>query len=203
MAVIYCPLKYNVNFIPELADLLSRLVPLYDRILIVGDMNMHICCPDKPLVNDFLNITESFNLTQFVSGPTHQRGHTQDLVLGYGLSVSIDEICQLPKFDHFGIVFNVLLPNPRTSETKLQGTHLSCPNVLTDLGLRLPDAVNQIFNQTPFQDSLVDNLNSTLQELLDLVAPVKLRKCHHKSYASWLNKDLLALRNICRIAVRQ
>lgn len=95
-AVIYHPPKYNGNVISDYF-FLSSFIPHYEKILIVGDLNVHICCPDKPLVKEFLNIIESFNLTQFVSGPTHQRGHTPDLVLGYRVSVSINGICKLPK----------------------------------------------------------------------------------------------------------
>lgn len=58
IAVIYHPPKYNDKFISEFANFLSRFI-------------LHICCDDKPLVKDFLNVIQSFNLTQFVSGPTH------------------------------------------------------------------------------------------------------------------------------------
>ncbi len=34
-------------------------------------------------------LAESFNITQFVSGSTHRAGHTLDLVLSLGLSVSL------------------------------------------------------------------------------------------------------------------
>lgn len=70
VAVIYRPPKYHDKFISEFADFLSSFFLQYERILIVGDFNIHICCNDKPLVKDFLNIIESFNLTQFVTGST-------------------------------------------------------------------------------------------------------------------------------------
>lgn len=40
-----------------------------------------------------LRIIDSFNLVQSVTGPTHERGHTLDLVLSYGLPVFNLEIC--------------------------------------------------------------------------------------------------------------
>lgn len=58
-----------------------------DRILILGDFNIHVCCPSNALAKDFLNLINSFNLVQSVTGPTHEHGHTLDLVLSYGLSV--------------------------------------------------------------------------------------------------------------------
>ncbi|KAG8008077.1 Adenosine deaminase domain-containing protein 2 [Nibea albiflora] len=70
-------------------------MPKYDRVLLVGDFNIHVCCPDRPLVKDFLSLVDSFNLVQCVSGPTHEHGHTLDLILSHGLSVSNLEICCL------------------------------------------------------------------------------------------------------------
>lgn len=59
-------------------------MPNFDSVLILGDFNIHVCCPSKPLVSEFMHLVESFNLTQFVAGPTHKLGHTLDLVLSCG-----------------------------------------------------------------------------------------------------------------------
>ena len=39
------------------------------------------------MAKDFLNLINSFYLSQSVSGPTHENGHILDLVLSYGLHV--------------------------------------------------------------------------------------------------------------------
>lgn len=64
------------------------VVPNADRILILGDFNIHVCCPSKPMVKEFLQTIDTFNFTQSVLGPTHKQGHTLDLILSYGFSVS-------------------------------------------------------------------------------------------------------------------
>lgn len=44
----------------------------------IGDFNLHdLSCS---MASDFLSITDSFNFIQHVSGPTHVKGHTLDLV---------------------------------------------------------------------------------------------------------------------------
>lgn len=78
--VIYRPPKHNKDFISDFARFLTEIPPKYDRILTVGDFNIHVCCTEKPLTKDFLDLVESFNLVQSVSGPTHEHGHTLDLV---------------------------------------------------------------------------------------------------------------------------
>ncbi len=90
---VLCALVYsnsNSNSLQEFSDLLSFMAYCTDELLIVGDFNIHICCPSKHLVSDLLCLVDSFNLIQSVLGPTHQRGHTLDLVLSSGFSVSYE-----------------------------------------------------------------------------------------------------------------
>lgn len=57
IAVIYRPSKYNKNFINYLSELRAGTLPNYDHVFIVGGFNIHVCCPDKPLVKGFLSLT--------------------------------------------------------------------------------------------------------------------------------------------------
>ena len=52
-AVIYRPPKYNKDFLSDFTDLLSGLMPKYDRVLIVRDFIIHVCCHTMPVVKDF------------------------------------------------------------------------------------------------------------------------------------------------------
>lgn len=52
-----------------------------DQVLIVGDFNINVCCPKKPLVTDFLDLVDSFNLFQSVDSSSEEHVHTLDLVL--------------------------------------------------------------------------------------------------------------------------
>ncbi len=108
-AVVYRPPKYNKDFIDEFFDFLAEIMLKYDSVLIVGDFNVHVCCPDKPMAKGFLNLIDSFNLVQSVSGPTQERGHTLVLVLSYGLSVFNLEICDAAFSDHMPVLFEVAL----------------------------------------------------------------------------------------------
>ena len=80
----------------------------YDCVL-VGDFDVHACCLDKPMAKDFLNLIDSFNLVQYMSGPTEEHGHTLDLVLSYGLPVLNLEICDAVFLDHMPVLFEVAL----------------------------------------------------------------------------------------------
>ncbi len=54
--LLYPPPKLNSIFIPEFSDLLSLLLPNYDQVCIIGDFNIHICCPGDALAGEFLNL---------------------------------------------------------------------------------------------------------------------------------------------------
>lgn len=68
--VIYRLPEYNKDFVNDFSGLLE-IMPNYDHTLFLEDFNLHVCCADKPLVKDFLSLIDSFNLVQWVSGPTH------------------------------------------------------------------------------------------------------------------------------------
>lgn len=103
--VVYRPPKYNKDFVNDFADILADYMPKYDRVLIVGDFTIHLCCPHMPMAKAFLNLIDSFNFMQCANGPTHERGHTLDLVLSYGFPVFNIQICQPVFFDHSPVIF--------------------------------------------------------------------------------------------------
>lgn len=74
---------------------------------IIGDFNLHICCEYRPPVRDFLNLIDSFNLTQSVAGQTHEKGHNLDLVLFLGMSVEISEICCTCILGNLAVLFTL------------------------------------------------------------------------------------------------
>ena len=75
------------DFVNNFSGLLPEIMPKYDCALFLWDFNIHVCCPDKPVVKDFLSLIDSFNLVQCVSGPTHEHGHTLDLVLSWSICI--------------------------------------------------------------------------------------------------------------------
>ena len=91
-AVVYRPPKLNKDFIQDFADFLAGTFLKCDWLFVVSDFHVHVCCETQPLVKEFLDLIDSFNLTQSVSGPAHEQGHTLDLVLSQGLCVEISEI---------------------------------------------------------------------------------------------------------------
>lgn len=55
------------------------LVP--EEVLIMGDFNFHIDDLTNFYAREFLNLLDTFNMSQHVNEPTHQSGHTLDLLI--------------------------------------------------------------------------------------------------------------------------
>lgn len=156
-------------------DFLSDCITSYDHLLILGDFNIHVCCPDKHLVKDFCHFMESFGLVQHINQPTHTLGHTLDLILSHGFSVLVEEVSIS---DHKPIVFNVNLPNP-LSVAKSPGhfshyinsvttSHFSECFLSIDVAISISTA-----NELPGSiDDLVSLFNTSCSNILDFIAPL-------------------------------
>ncbi|XP_056586108.1 uncharacterized protein LOC130407337 isoform X1 [Triplophysa dalaica] len=203
-AVVYRPPKYNKNFIQDFADFVAGIVLKYDRFLIIGDFNIHVCCESKPLVKDFLSLIESFNLTQSVTGPTHEKGHTLDLVLSYGLCITISEICDTCISDHLPVLFTVVVPNPGFS-TRASTRSVRAINPSTAAQFSSTYKVLFLNNLDDCGVGLEEFMvlfDCICTEILDSVAP--LRKKRSKVLSEpWLNDTTRSLRRACRVAERK
>ncbi len=80
LANVYRPPGHHTDFIKEFVDFLSELVLAADKVLIVGDFNIHVDNEKDALGSAFIDILNSIGVRQHVSGPTHCRNHTLDLI---------------------------------------------------------------------------------------------------------------------------
>ncbi|XP_070404923.1 uncharacterized protein [Nothobranchius furzeri] len=105
-AVVYRPPGPNSSFLQEFSDFLSSTVKL-SRLVIVGDFNIYVDDPSDHFAMNFSSLMDSFSFTQHVSGPTHTRGHTLDLV--FTLSLNADSVYPEDVYisDHHCIFFNL------------------------------------------------------------------------------------------------
>lgn len=152
-------------------------MPKYDRVLIVGDFIIHVCCPSRPLVKDFLNLIDSFNFVQSVTGPTQEHGHTLDLVLSCGLPVFNIEVFSAVFSDHLPVLFEISLPwhiaKPCTPARCCRMFNLSTAvqfSVASKNAAETHSDPPLCFNT----EELTSLFYSTCQNILDTVAPFKI-----------------------------
>lgn len=119
IATVYRPPKINKDFLSEFADMLSLLCLKFERTLILGDFNIHMYKKDSTTTKEFLSLLECFDLNQLVDCPTHNKGHTLDLVISNGSFVSQLYTSDLGLSDHLSIVFNIELPDINTISSRI------------------------------------------------------------------------------------
>jgi len=206
-AIVYRPPKINKYFLPEFSELLSDLIIKAEKLLICGDFNIHVCCETNQLATEFKSLFDSFGLTQSVTSPTHDHGHTLDLIISHGLSISLREIVDIGISDHFPILFDFSDPPPvskpvslarrrRIFITTTAGEFTAAfrdSQLSADAGLPPPPLC---------PDQLLSALRSTCSAILDSITPFKTKSSKTKTNP-WLNDHTRRLRQQCRQAERQ
>ncbi len=172
LATVYRPPGHHTDFIKEFGDFISELVLAADKVLIVGDFNIH--------VDNEKDILNSIGVIQHVSGPTHCRNHTLDLILSHG----IDGIEVLQQSDDISDHYLVLC------KLHIAKAVNSTPCTLDMVApLRLRKIKEKIQHS---------GIMRTLACTLDMVAPLRLRKIKEKSPTPWYNEDTRALNGAAR-----
>lgn len=118
---VYHPPKLKKGFIDEFTELLSKISVKYDTVLISGDFNIHIDNSTDFFANQFTDMLSTFDLIQHIAVPTHNKGHTLDLVISKGLDITTNCIRDVGISDHFCIFFNLSCttkPVPRLETVK-------------------------------------------------------------------------------------
>ncbi|XP_051234748.1 uncharacterized protein LOC127351330 [Dicentrarchus labrax] len=99
------------DFISEFSEFLSSLVLKSDKVIIVGDFNIHVDVNNDSLSNAFISLIDSIGFCQNVNKPTHCFNHTLDLVLSCG--IDIEHLIVFPHnpflSDHYLITFEFML----------------------------------------------------------------------------------------------
>ena len=189
-ATVYRPPRFNKDFLQEFSEFLSEFIPKFDKLLICGDFNINVCCAANQLAIEFKGLLDSFDLTQSVNAPTHEHGHTLDLVISHGLSVSLRGIVVTAISDHLPVVFDFAAPPPANKPVSPARRHrIFTPSTAGEFAASFKNS--QLFDDCGLApplcpDSLLSTFHSTCSAILDSVAPFRLRTSKTKS-DPWLN----------------
>src|SRR5271155_5747741 len=88
-----------------MSSLLENLASSNSEVLITGDFNIHVDILSDPFSKSFSNLLETFDLKQHITLPTHNRGHTLDLLITRSNSTIISDLDHtIPGIsDHYAI----------------------------------------------------------------------------------------------------
>ena len=135
---------------------------------------------------NLLAITDSFNFTQHISGPTHTKGHTLDLVFSFGLNIAnvcVEDVCVR---DHSCVFFDLTIPlDPPPPKMRAKRCFIN------------EDVVRK-FSVLFDPYSLVGFSDADCLDIIDEVAPLNLSNVSHKNHCPWIYEPIKNLQRNCR-----
>ena len=193
----------DTTFMHEFESYLDETVLVKEMLCITGDFNLHVDDPDDTYGCQFNNLLSSYGLVNHVTFPTHQAGHTLDLVItrnnqelelgsikpGYFLS------------DHCFICSDIVIPRPDVQKTKLTYRKLKSidkPSFASDL-----ESICQDLLQIDDLNVLAVQYNCRLLSLLDKHAPVTSKTLSVHPKVPWFSSNLTTLKRQRRKAEKQ
>ncbi len=131
-------------------------------------------------------------------GPTHNRGHTLDLLISRGLNISSIVIKDVALSDHFCICFDILISV--TTESRFVSVRKRYINENTSalfmkaISLTPSISVDSV-------DLLLDSFNSKVENVIDDISPVKVCKKNGRQKSCWRKSTAVqSMKRQCRKA---
>ncbi|XP_028272704.1 uncharacterized protein LOC114443000 [Parambassis ranga] len=211
LVVVYRPpaAAYS-EFLLEFSDFLSSLVLSTDKVIIVGDFNIHMDVDSDSLKIAFNSLLDSVGFSQLVNEPTHCHSHTLDLVLTYGLEAeNLLVWSQNPVLsDHSLITFDFSLSDLPAPKEKVYYSRCLSEDAVKQFRTAILPVLPTVpstdggtdLNVTPAElDRFVNNTADTLHSVLNRIAPLKKKKTtNQKRLAPWYNSNIRSLKRITR-----
>ena len=161
-----------------------------ERLLIVGDMNIHVDVPDDADAIKFLDLLECMGLTQHVITLTHRSGHTLDLIITRDLDglVQTTPISDSFLSDHCTVLSELTIRMPPTTVKEVCYRKTKA----IDIESFKDDLRKLRLCQDP-PDALIDLVSCyglTMTSLLDKHAPLQKKTMTVCPRVPWFNNEV-------------
>ncbi len=181
--------KYPVS---DFYDDMEKIVSHYkmvNNVIHCGDFNVHVNKPEESETRRFMNIIESANLIQHISGKTHIKGNTLDLIITEVDSTLIKS-CKVDDFlsDHAVIQIVVNLTKPQKARKKISFRKNKEIDI-KELESKIDANLKEIGNVDDLTD-LVDKFNQAITDAYDELAPVHTKVVIVRPPTPWSYDDI-------------
>ena len=200
---VYHPPPSTINpthkqFVEEFENLLELIIDTSQRLVILGDFNIHHDSDSDTYSKSMKLLLENNNLKQHVTEPTHNKGHIIDWIIApYDISVSVTDLCIS---DHFVVTFQLPIYFTHSAKKSVLCRNLKKINIE-----RLnTDITNELETTRPKDGTLTaEALNGVLAKNLDRHAPLKKIEVTDRQPAPWLSDAVLEAKRRRRVAERK
>ena len=162
-----------------------------EKLLLVGNFNVHLDNKLDSETQQFLELLKSFDLTQYVSGPTHEKGHTLDLAISRATESIISD-WTLGDFisDHCTVDLFLRFKTLRPIRKQIQYRKLKNIDIQSfKQDILVSELANVNLNDP---NILVEQYNGILSELLEKHAPLKNKTIVIRQQVPWFNDEIKA-----------
>ena len=202
--VIYRPPRNDENkltsgmFLYDFATLLESIAVLPGKLLMTGDFNVHVDDKEDREAAAFSYLLQSFGLCQHITGPTHKKGHTLDLIISReedDLVTSPSVYSDMPS-DHAAIkcLVNILRPGPSIKRVKSRRLR----DIASETFINVIRASGLLEFSASDSDSMVRQYNKILLDTLNKHAPVVQRYVVLRPNAPWYSDTLRTAKQVKR-----
>ena len=206
-AVVVCIYRLlfesSVTFFEEFTQMLESLITVHDCIIIAGDVNIHTET-EESYSRQFADILDMFNMTQHIKKPTHNMGHTLDIVATFIDKPHISGI-QVTDYEdvsnHYLVDFTVTC-SPELREFKqIKYRNLGGidPEVFSSEVVERWGGLNR-------SESFADNVSrysGMLVEIMENKAPEKTKRIKIVPEAPWFDNEYKSARKLRRKAEKK
>ena len=193
-------------FFQEFDEFLGSLFLKFTKLLVCGDLNLHLDNTQDPATVKFQELVSSYGLAQLISQPTHRHGHTLDAVLCShkvvtkdSAHVSLIDGQVFKTCDHFPIIFELCSLPYRSTDEKKVITFRSLKDInpssfKSDLSLALCSLDAESFT------GKLDTFVRSCTQVMENHAPLITKTIKDRRSAPWFDGEYKALRVMRRKA---
>ena len=190
------------KFIEEFEELLEKYAVLNEDFIIAGDVNIHTETDGGP-ARKFEDLLDMFDLKQQVTGPTHIKGHTIDVVISPNKTAYVSDL-NIRKLDlshHFLVEFGVNV----SASLNITKTISYRPWRKMDNTL-FSQEIKEALSSCPETISMAEKItmyNNVLEEKANKFAPLLTIEIKVKPNAPWFDSEYEELRRKRRKAEKR
>ena len=193
----------NGTFREEFFTLLESASISNHTPILLGDFNIHVDDPSDRFALQFLSGIDSLGFTQHINEPTHQAGHTIDLLLTKAQVDVIRDVKLLSSLpsDHSALLASVNLARPQNPKKEVSFRKFRS----IDMDSLRAD-INRSFHPLPVSQcpsEMVHHYNSRLNTLVDKHAPLQNKTITIRPKAPWFTDDIQEAKRCKRRAERR
>ena len=196
------PITANM-FLTEFAEFLESIVMSTEPLIMAGDFIIHVNVPSDNDTVRFLDLLSSIGLQQHIDFSTHVSGNTLDLLITRPSDSRLIRGVQPDAYfsDHCSMLFSINTSKPQLSRKEVSFRKTKAFDTtafMKDL------SASRLCQDPPSQpDELVDCYKTTLAELLDRYAPLKIKTVTVRPQVPWYSDEIPEAKRECRRAERR